>query len=823
MVRLTPPIPIEGLDTGPATPLDFSRAWLAKAERVRQRRAELIEAGQLDGVAPDSLASLGAALTGRLRIPVIPVRYSNVAPPFPHTFIEERIFGPGRGDSISLAAYWDEVSGGLLQIEGGVTPWVRLKKAGSHYLRKEEYGWANFGRAHDLVRDALRAADRLIDFTGFDNDGPDGVPNSGDDDGFADLVVILYAVPCEGEWREGAIWPHRGAIRPFQTDAKSANGGRIRVSDYLILPVQEPGTCEPLQVGVLAHETGHALGLPDLYDFDGTASGAGAWDLMGNGSHNALHSPAHPSAWSKEQLGWVRVDWIEPGQDSLRLAPVVRERTVLRYDLPGPRGEYLLLENRQRIGSDSYLPGTGLLAWRVDPERAALGAWNGIGRYRGVELVRAGNASSFPGPTRHDHLDLGPEARFSLSQIRQEWGGDIAARVTTGYTDPTLVASDPVRITVLPGDTAHTRAIVIRTEGGAPGTWSPVTTAPWAEVERRGNLLLVTADPTGLQQGIYTDTVHFEIPASHTDAPQGTEPGPDATFEIHLEVADPDSSAVVGEDLPWGWGLAVDRGRIFQASFGRDALSLRPRPRLLRLPGREHGVETLTRIQETEAVYAPVVGPHGSVYLIGQGDGRNHIFNVDDAGRTRLIASLPGTAPAYGAAGLEDGRLLVADWTGKIVQVTSDGRVAPWIELGRNVYQITVAADGALYAAAHNGNLLRFDPGTGKLTTIPTGFGTSRLVALTAAPDGSVFAGERGGAGRILRVTPDGARTEVARIGGAEFYGLATDTRFLYALDLGHRQILRFPLEALGQPPATRESALTSRAPPPPPRRAAGP
>jgi hypothetical protein len=159
VVRLTPPVPIAGLETGPGTALEFSRTWLAKAERVRQRRTELLAAGKLDGVAPDSLARLGAALSGKLRIPVIPVRYSNVAEPFSHTILEDRIFGETLGrDSVTLAGYWREVSGGLLEVEGGVTPWVRLPRSGSHYLPKKEYGWASFGRAHELVRDALARA-----------------------------------------------------------------------------------------------------------------------------------------------------------------------------------------------------------------------------------------------------------------------------------------------------------------------------------------------------------------------------------------------------------------------------------------------------------------------------------------------------------------------------------------------------------------------------------------------------------------------------------------------------------------------------------------
>src|SRR5690554_3249282 len=107
---LSPPQAIEGLDARPVVPLEFSRAWLGKAEAVRQARAELDAAGRLDGASPEELAELGAALSGVLRVPVIPVVYGDVGVPFPESVLADRLFGPVRGDTVSFAAYWDEVS-----------------------------------------------------------------------------------------------------------------------------------------------------------------------------------------------------------------------------------------------------------------------------------------------------------------------------------------------------------------------------------------------------------------------------------------------------------------------------------------------------------------------------------------------------------------------------------------------------------------------------------------------------------------------------------------------------------------------------------------
>src|SRR5690606_30675441 len=65
------------------------------------------------------------------------------------------------------------------------------------------------------------------------------------------------------------------------------------------------------------------------------------------------------------------------------------ERVVYRYDVPGRRDEYLLFENRQPFGSDKHLPGTGLLAWRVNPEQSELGVWNTDERAPMVALIEA--------------------------------------------------------------------------------------------------------------------------------------------------------------------------------------------------------------------------------------------------------------------------------------------------------------------------------------------------------------------------------------------------------------------------------------------------
>lgn len=792
---VAPPTEIAGLsDARPSAPLEFSRAWLRRTESVRLRRAELMTDGALDGITPDSAAQLGAALTGTLRIPVIPLRYIDVREPFANAALAERLFGASSGDTVSFSNYWREVSAGLLEVTGVVAPWVKLQYNASHYLPASQYGWGSFGRIGELRTEALALTDSSIDFGAFDNDGADGVPNSGDDDGYADFVAFVYALPCPEGARAGAVWPHRAAMPPYATNDTTPGGLPILVTDYVILPAVDPVSCGPLHIGVLAHETGHALGLPDLYDYDGSTQGIGAWGLMGTGSHGARYSPAHPGAWEKEQLGWVQVDWLRD-EDVLMLEPVAQSRTVLRYDAPDATG-YLLFENRQQVGSDAELPGHGLLAWRIDPERGELGAWNSDERRAAVQVIAAGRSvhllqglrasgtDPFPGMDEQTDFVARMAGGFALSNIAES-DGVVSADVALGYADATLVlAPANVRVTVRAGGAAVTHSVLAATEGGAELDWQPRTRARWLRVQRDGAHLVLRADPGTLRPGLYGDTVYVLDSARRRLA----------SLPVSMYVAAPGVGQSVATELPWSWGLAVGSGRILQASYGWDPLGLRPRPRLLSLQEGATHPSTLTRLP-ADALYAPVMHADGSAHVLARTRDENLLFHVSADGSSKLVAHSVGDAPAYGMTQLVDGDLIVALWSGQLLRVRpADGAVSEYARLPARIYQITSDGTGTVFAATFGGDVLSLSP-DGNVTILSTGFGEGRLVAIAATPDGTLFAAERGGDGRIVRIEPGGARHTVYRRDGAEFYGLAVaHDHFIYALDLNARELLRFPI-----------------------------
>jgi M6 family metalloprotease-like protein len=111
-------------------------------------------------------------------------------------------------------------------------------------------------------------------------------------------------------------------------------------------------------VGVMCHEFGHVLGLPDLFnveflrkknaDPEEDSAGIGAWGLMGWGAlgWNGNDGPNSFCAWSRMGLGWANVLEIGQPMESMALQEVGKEGDV--YKIPLDDMEFFLLEYRRR-------------------------------------------------------------------------------------------------------------------------------------------------------------------------------------------------------------------------------------------------------------------------------------------------------------------------------------------------------------------------------------------------------------------------------------------------------------------------------------------
>ncbi len=344
-----------------------ARGWKAAVQRARQAR----EAGTADRQA--------TAVTGTLRVPVVLVGFANQGiPAVALNDLETELFN-GPWSPMTLTEYYDEISYGQLTMTGDVLSAGNLSQNDTYYEGNGQgLGGPPAGRIGELISEAIAAIDGTVNFGMYDNDGPDGAPNSGDDDGFVDLLAVVHP-EIGGECLETNtnIWSHRwtysSAISgaPLQTGDLAAGGGFIRIDDYSIQPAL---TCDGnglVEIGVFCHEFGHVLGLPDLYDTDGSSSGIGHWGLMGAGNWNQPDSPAHMGAWSKTELGWVLPTLLTDPMGSATLPPVETNPVIYKIYNEQRAREYFLIENRQPLGSDVNLHTPGLAIWHIDARLAA--------------------------------------------------------------------------------------------------------------------------------------------------------------------------------------------------------------------------------------------------------------------------------------------------------------------------------------------------------------------------------------------------------------------------------------------------------------------
>ena len=330
----------------------------------------------------------------------------------------------------SVRDYYREISGGQFDIDGVVTRWYMAPHPYSYYVDAQFGLFGNFPHnAQQMAHDAVVLADADIDLRQFDNDGPDGIPDSGDDDGFVDGIFVIHAGPgAEETGDENDIHSHKWTLDTTYSSGDIGANGAIKVSAYTTEPEKWAGRVPHtspnliVSIGTPCHEFGHVLGLPDLYDTSGlpdASEGAGEWDLMASGGYchaagdTLGTSPSHMSAWCKQQLGWVTPITVTSDMTGVSIAPVETGGSVYRLWTNGDNvQEYFLIENRQPLGFDRGLTrksvetdgvqAHGLVIYHVDETQTS----NNFVNRKLLDVVEAGGAESVGGPAGVQNLDL---------------------------------------------------------------------------------------------------------------------------------------------------------------------------------------------------------------------------------------------------------------------------------------------------------------------------------------------------------------------------------------------------------------------------------
>jgi immune inhibitor A len=303
--------------------------------------------------------------TGTAKIPILLINFSDTTSTNTATEFESLLFGTtpsiatGPG---SMNDYYQEVSYGVFSVSSGpsgVSSWQTAAKGHDYYGQNDASG--NDLHPGELVKEAVLAADAAgFDFSQYDNDG----------DGKVDVVMIVHQGTGEefgGVGTASDIWSHRWSLTYEGTGSFVVDG--VTIDDYTVQP--ERGVNTIMGIGVFAHEFGHALGLPDLYDTDGSSEGLGDWCLMASGSWNKItnyqDTPAHMSAWCKYFLDWVAPTVVSGTLTNEGIDQAATTADVYQLLSGGKTsGEYFLVENRQKSEFDQGLPGDGLLIWHID-------------------------------------------------------------------------------------------------------------------------------------------------------------------------------------------------------------------------------------------------------------------------------------------------------------------------------------------------------------------------------------------------------------------------------------------------------------------------
>jgi immune inhibitor A len=289
-----------------------------------------------------------APLRGTVRVAVILVDFSDKQMAATTQHFQDLFFSTGVLPHGSVREFYSEVTNGLITLDGTVVGPYRMPQTLAWYANNGS-GIGKNGtafRSPQLAHDAAVAADAAVNFGPYDNDG----------NGYVDAFIVVHAGRgAEETGSLGDIWSHKSTLATaYSTDGTNIYG-------YLTIP-------EDAKIGVSAHELGHLLfGFPDLYDTDYSSEGIGNWCLMAGGSWNGGGDiPSHPSAWCKANQGWATVTNVT-ANGQITVHAVESAHGVYRLWKDGGSGsEYFLLENRQPVGYDTALPGSGLLLWHVD-------------------------------------------------------------------------------------------------------------------------------------------------------------------------------------------------------------------------------------------------------------------------------------------------------------------------------------------------------------------------------------------------------------------------------------------------------------------------
>ena len=291
---------------------------------------------------------------------ILLVEFPDVKHGVNRNFVQERF-------SRGLNYYVKEMSYNKVSLEIDVTKkWYRMPDAISHYKISSRNLEVDKSRVRKLIDDALDAVDKEVDFSKYS-------------------FTAIFMGARVTDYGMVGLCGYPGMLGWNVQDTLKTKSGQVVRGGVAIF-------CFQAHLGTLFHDIAHILGgvrggkrmVPCLYDHDLQAKpgpmletfvdatiNMGFWDPMSCHFFKRELPPPGISSWTKMRLNWIdpsKIKIIKPGEKAeLILGPLENGSSeTLVVKIPVSESTYYLVENRQPIGFDKNLPGSGVLVMYAD-------------------------------------------------------------------------------------------------------------------------------------------------------------------------------------------------------------------------------------------------------------------------------------------------------------------------------------------------------------------------------------------------------------------------------------------------------------------------
>lgn len=316
--------------------------------------------------------------TGKLKVLVLLLRFENhmeremIKP----VDIDQFFNADGRDSSLyptgSIKTYLKINSHDTLTIDSDIISWYPIDKT------EQECAFDSLGLKEDFQQCFSPILDALDALHNDSTHEFDWAKYDEDKDGIIDSLIVMHSgygaeygnTDPSGVAAENRIWTH--SMGPPVTAGWSSTDGSFKLGTYAVASAFHGHEGQGItKIGVILHEMLHTFGIPDLFDMSRSdkGGGIGSYSIMSDawGQGNDASYPGHLDAWSKITLGWVTPKPIG-ASGTYTMLPSEYEADIYIIDEPYPEGEYLLIENRQKMLYDGKMwdGAGGALIWHID-------------------------------------------------------------------------------------------------------------------------------------------------------------------------------------------------------------------------------------------------------------------------------------------------------------------------------------------------------------------------------------------------------------------------------------------------------------------------